>query len=248
MHGIGGQAKGFDEAIDWFAQKKIVASAWNQPGYGGKPLLEPYTFATVANALAVELAPNRSAYRYVLVGHSMGGMLAQTMAVRNAALAPAEQLHIAGLVLAQTSPAFGNSSGNFQTQFVADRVAPLDAGKSMADVAARLVPTMVGPSCQPEKLRFAASLMEGVPAVTYRAALSALVEFDVRAQLNQIAMPVLCLAAEFDKTAPPAVLEKLAAKLPQAAYQCLPHLGHVAPMEDSEAFCTAVHSFVAPLI
>ena len=253
LHGIGGQAKGFDDAIAWFELKGIKACAWNQPGYGGKPLVLPYTFSSIAAALMDDLTklsdlPQQAiAYRYVFVGHSMGGMLAQTIALVNHMLAPQQQLQIAGLVLAQTSPAFGNSNGIFQTQFVNDRVAPLDAGLTMADVAKKLIPPMVGPSCEPAKVQFAASLMASVPPDTYRAALSALVKFDVRPQLDLINMPVLCLAAEYDKTAPPAVLEKLAAKLAQGSYECLPGLGHVAPMENNDLFCSAVHRFILTL-
>ena len=48
-------------------------------------------------------------------------------------------------VLACTSPAFGNADGDFQKKFVADRLGPLDAGKTMADLAPKLVDRMMGP-------------------------------------------------------------------------------------------------------
>ena len=66
--------------------------------------------------------------RPVLVGHSMGGMVAQTMLRRRPEA-------YAAAVLACTSPAFGNADGDFQKKFVADRLGPLDAGKTMADLA-----------------------------------------------------------------------------------------------------------------
>jgi len=46
-------------------------------------------------------------------------------------------------VLACTSAVFGNASGDFQREFVAARLAPLDAGKSMADLAPKLVEGML---------------------------------------------------------------------------------------------------------
>jgi 3-oxoadipate enol-lactonase len=61
--------------------------------------------------------------------------------------------------------------------------------------------------------------------------------------LHEITMPTLCLAAEHDKTAPPPMMEKLAAKLPNGLYTCLPRLGHLAPLEDPEQFCQAVEAF-----
>jgi 3-oxoadipate enol-lactonase len=241
LHGIGGSAKGFDSHVAYFAQRGFAASAFNQSGYGGEPLIEPYTFGAAAKILyeSLSIQPNEAT---VLVGHSMGGMLAQTLAIMNTTFDT--PLNLIALVLAHTSPAFGNSEGEFQQRFIADRTAPLDAGKTMADVAAKLVPNMVGPNC-PEVARiYCAEMMAAVPAQTYRAALSALVTFDARPHLSLLPMPVLCLAAEHDKTAPAAVLEKLAAKLPHGSFENLPGLGHLAPFEDPELFCKTIEHFL----
>ena len=76
--------------------------------------------------------------RPVLVGHSMGGMVAQT------ALRRRPNAYRAA-VLACTSPAFGSRTDEFQKKFVADRLAPLGAGKTMADLARTVVAAM-GPN------------------------------------------------------------------------------------------------------
>jgi 3-oxoadipate enol-lactonase len=241
LHGIGGLAKGFDEHTTYFAQRGFQPLAFNQPGYGGEPLISPYSFEAAASLLHSQLSaqPNEAT---VLVGHSMGGMLAQTLAIMNSTVAM--PLNLVALVLAQTSPAFGNSDGQFQKRFIADRTAPLDRGKTMVDVAAKLVPSMVGPSCSDAICSFCAALMAEVPAETYRAALGALVQFDARPDLALMSMPILCLAAEYDKTAPAAVLEKLAAKLPKGHFENLPNLGHLAPMENPELFCKTIENFL----
>ena len=72
--------------------------------------------------------------RPVLVGHSMGGMVVQTMLRR-------AQLDYAAAVLSCTSPAFGNPAGDFQKKFVADRLAPLDAGTHDGGQAPQRPPT-----------------------------------------------------------------------------------------------------------
>ena len=77
-------------------------------------------------------------HRPVLVGHSMGGMVAQTALRRRPdGYAP------------RCSPAPARPSATpmatFQRKFVADRLGPLDAGKTMADLAPRLVDRMIGP-------------------------------------------------------------------------------------------------------
>jgi 3-oxoadipate enol-lactonase len=245
LHGIGGLAKGFDSHVAYFAQRGFEAIAFNQAGYGGQPLIEPYTFEAAAQVLYESLSA-RPTEATILVGHSMGGMLAQTLAIMNSNFNT--PLNLAGLVLAQTSPAFGNKDGLFQQRFIADRSAPLDAGKTMADVAATLVPSMMGPTCTVAVRTFCASLMAQVPAQTYRAALSALVKFDARPYLSLLSMPVLCLAAEHDKTAPATVLEKLAEKLPEGYFESLLGLGHLAPFEDPEIFCKAIEHFLKKVL
>ena len=150
----------------------------------------------------------------------------------------------AGLVIAASSPAFGNSNGDFQTQFVAQRLAPLDAGQTMADVAQALIPRMVAPGYQGPGLALAHRCMAAVPPATYRAALHALVQFEQRAALPTITVPVLCLAAEHDRTAPPNVMERMAQKIPGARYACLAGAGHLLHYEQPEAFNAELEKFL----
>jgi 3-oxoadipate enol-lactonase len=243
LHGIGGLASGFDEHIAWFKDKGINALAINCPGYGGEPTLEPYNFTNITKHLIKTMASDRN--DTIIVGHSMGGMLAQLIASADAQKSGG--LNLKGLVLAHTSPAFGNQDGDFQQKFISSRTARLNKGQTMLDVARELVPSMVGPNCSAQRQEQCVAMMSQVPELTYREALSALVTFDARPQLQAITVPTLCLAAEHDKTAPPAMMEKLAAKLPNAKYYCLPALGHLAPIEDPQQFCQAIESFCSNL-
>lgn len=239
LHGIGGGARGFAQHVERLRARGWPALAWDQPGYGGKETVEPYTLARVAQAL-LETLEREGIERCVPVGHSMGGMVAQELY----ALAPRR---VAGLVLALTSPAFGSPEGEFQRRFVEQRTRPLDEGLTMADVARGVVPGLLGPHASAGAIAAATALMAAVPPATYRSAIAALVSFDRRAQLAAIAVPTLCLAAEADTTAPPAVLEKMATKIPGAVYRCLPGLGHLAPIEDPQAFCEAIEPFLGSI-
>ncbi len=236
LHGIGGGAAGFAAHVEYFRERGWPARAWDQPGYGGSAALEPYGLERVAQAL-IEMLDREAIARCIPVGHSMGGMVAQELY----AAAPGR---VAGLVLAHTSPAFGSPEGDFQRRFVEERTRPLDEGLTMTDVARRVVPGLLGPKAGDDAIRAATALMAAVPPATYRKAIAALVRFDRRAQLPNVAVPTLCLAAQEDRTAPPAVLEKMAAKIPGAVYACLPGLGHLAPIENPQLFCEAVESFV----
>ena len=104
MHGIGGDADAFRFQLDHFAAA-YHAVAWNMPGYRGSAAIDPVTFPRLAAALAA-LLDHLGMETAHLVGHSIGGMVAQEMA----AMYPER---IAGLVLAQTSPAFGRPRRGF---------------------------------------------------------------------------------------------------------------------------------------
>jgi pimeloyl-ACP methyl ester carboxylesterase len=139
-------------------------------------------------------------------------------------------------VLFATSPAFGKAGGDWQREFLAQRLGPLDAGKTMADLAPALVAGMVGTDPDPTGIRLATETMARVPAGTYRKALHAIVRFDRRDALAGIRVPTLAIAGERDANAPPAVMEKMAARVAGAEYRVLAGCGHLANLERPRAF------------
>ena len=239
LHGIGGNAAGFASLVARFRALGWPAIAWSQPGYDGTALIEPYDLPGCARALADWLAARRLG-RVVLVGHSMGGMLAQTLSAQLASAPPRDGFSLVGLVLAHTSPAFGNPGGDFQQRFIASRTRPLDEGKSMAEIAAVLVPSMMAPTASAEARREGVAMMAAVPPQTYRRAVAAIADFDGRAHLGGIGVPTLCLAAGHDLTAAPAVLQRMAQRIPGADYECLEDLGHLAPIENPQHWAATV--------
>ena len=143
-------------------------------------------------------------------------------------------------MLVGTSPAFGDAKGEFQKKFVADRLGPLDAGATMPELAASIVDGIMGPSPDASGRSLAIETMAATPASTYRAAIRCLVTFDERANLPNIGVPVLCLAGEHDRNAPPPMMERMAAKIRGARYVCLPGVGHLPNLEAPAPFNAAV--------
>jgi 3-oxoadipate enol-lactonase len=236
IHGIGGSARVWTAQLASFAAAGVPAIAVDLPGYGTRPPVTETSFEGMAADLEAQLAA-QGLDRPVLVGHSMGGMVAQTALRRRPD-------GYRAAVLCCTSPAFGDPGGDFQKKFVAARLGPLDAGSTMADLSGPLVDAMMGPSPHPKARPLAMEVMGSVPPATYRAAVRCLVTFDERAALPQIRVPVLCLAAENDRTAPATVMERMAGKIAGARYACLKGAGHLANLEAPDAFDAAVLGFV----
>jgi len=232
LHGVGGSHEVWDRQLPYFAARGYATRAWDQPGYGGTPAIEPYDLEHVAAALIGQLpdAP-------VLVGHSMGGFVAQEVYARFPG-------RVKALVLCFTSAAFGGSGSDFARQFIAARIAPLDAGRTMAQIAAQLIPAMRGTRSRDEGVVHAERVMAQVPPDTYRKAVRLLTTFDRRADLPRIRVPTLLIAGSDDRVAPAAVMERMAQKIPGAEFVQLEGCGHLGPMDQPDSFNEALAAFL----
>lgn len=237
LHGIGGAKEAWPAQLEALAGAGYLAVAWDMPGYGATPAIVPYDMAGLAAALG-RLLDTLGGRRVVLLGHSMGGMVAQEAYA-------AHPERIAGLVLSGASAAFGPPDGAWQQAFLRQRLAPLEAGRTMAEIAPTLVAGMVGVEPDPQGARHAVELMSGVPAETYRAALRALLGFDRRAALPAIRVPTLLVAGERDPNAPPQVMRRMAERIAGAEYVELAGCGHLACLERPAQFNAAVLGFLA---
>jgi 3-oxoadipate enol-lactonase len=235
LHGIGGGAKSFQRQVDGLSDR-FDCIAWDAPGYGQSTQLPSTTFETLSSSLA-QLLDDLGLKSAHLVGHSLGGMIAQDFVARYPE-------RVRSLVLSCTSPAFGRSDGEWQKKFVEARLGPIERGMTMEENARELLPSLMA-QAKPEDLALAIACMAEVPVPTYTAIVHCLVTFDGRATLSGITAPTLVLATENDRAAPAPVLEKMASKIAGARYVCLPRSGHLVNLEDPQAFNAEIRRFIA---
>ena len=235
LHGIGGAARAWRGQIEAFSDR-YRAMAWDMPGYGGSAPLPAVSMATLAEALQHFLREVGAA-KPILVGHSIGGMIVQQWLTRYPEIA-------AAIVLAQTSPAFGKTDGDWQKEFIGARLGPLDRGETMASLAPTLVKELVGDNPDVRGMELARDCMAAVPEASYRASMLALLGFDQRSALKNIAVPTLVLSGSRDKNAPAPMMAKMATYIPSATYVELEGAGHLVNLERPAAFNAALDSFL----
>ena len=235
LHGIGGAARAWRRQIAAFGDR-YHAIAWDMPGYGGSAPLAIASMATLADALQ-DFLDQVGATKPVLVGHSIGGMIVQQWLLNHRETA-------AAVVLAQTSPAFGKSDGDWQKSFIEARLGPLDRGETMRSLSPTLVKDLVGDDPDAGGMEVARDCMATVPEASYRASMLALLGFDQRSALKEIKVPTLVLSGSKDKNAPAPMMAKMATYIPSATYVELDGVGHLVNLESPEIFNAALDQFL----
>ncbi|MCO6414715.1 alpha/beta hydrolase [Siccirubricoccus sp. KC 17139] len=235
LHGIGGAAWG--PTLPALAPWTVLD--WPLPGYGGSPMLAETSFPAWATALR-EALDRAGVARAVLLGHSIGGMLAQEFALTYPE-------RVRALILYATTPSFGGRDPSFAEAFLKERLAPLEAGQSMAALAAESMPSLLGPEAPPEAAPAAIAALAATPEAAYRATVRCLTTFNRREETGRIAAPTLLVAGERDPLAPPRTMERMSQAIAGSRLVVLPRAGHLAHLEYPAAFNDAVAGFLRTL-
>jgi len=239
LHGIGGDATSFQTQIDGMAGPQQQILSWDMPGYGESVPLAEMDFATLCARLCAAL-DELGLRRVVIAGQSIGGMIAQEMAIRHPE-------RIAGLVLIATVPAFGGRDDSFRDMFLAARLAPLDQGIGMGQLAAEAIPAVLGPTADKATRQDAIAAMAAIPEAAYRQVLATLVTFNRREDQHLITCPCLLIAGGRDDNSPARVMEKMADQLSDAALVVIENAGHLVNSEAYRECNRAITAFLQGL-
>jgi 3-oxoadipate enol-lactonase len=252
LHDVGGGHRAFAPQVESFAAAGYRAVAWDMPGYGHSAPIDPYTFKGLAQSCSTLIdtllqGKGGGGSGVILLGHGMGGMVAQEVVARRPEL-------VRRLILSGTCAVSGPNTAEapdpaareaWQRDYLAACLAPLEAGLDMAEVAKRTVPQMTGPNALPEGAALATHVMAQVHPATYRRALEAMVGFDRQASLAQIHVPTLLIGGEADTSTAPAVMRQMAQAIAGSTYVELPGVGHLQHLEAPDDFDGMVLNFLA---
>lgn len=242
VHGFTGAKEDFTDWLAPFAARGWHAVAVDLRGHGAsvKPADESaYSLALFADDL-VALADALGWPRFTLLGHSMGGMAAQLVAVRHGerldGLVLMDSTHgpVEGVDPAQAELAvtLARSGG---TGAIADVTAGYDGPlTTAADRRARRE--------RPGYAEFGEAKLRACSGAMYAAMVRQLLhQEDRRAALGRVAVPTLVIAGEEDPLLEPS--RRLAAAIPGAELVVVPGGGHSPQFEAPEAWWAAVAAF-----
>ena len=234
LHYWGGSARTWRHVSDLLAPE-FRTIALDQRGWGRSDApAHGYTLADLAadaQAVIAALAPER----YILVGHSMGGKVAQLIAARRPA-------GLIGLALVAPSPP---SPLGLPLSVREGMVAAYDTRESIvATVAQVLAPGGLAPE---DLAGVISDSLSGAPAA--RAAWPLVTsQEDITADVARIVVPTIVLSGTDDRVDPPDILRReLLARVPQARLHELPHAGHLLPLEAPAAVARLLRAFALSL-
>jgi pimeloyl-ACP methyl ester carboxylesterase len=253
VHGLGSYLPAWKDNVAALARDHRVI-AIDLPGYGKSSKRNDYAysmefFATVVQGVIDEL----DLWQPVIVGHSMGGQIALTHALRHPGKARA-------LVL--TSPAGLETFEDGEAQWLADAVTDDFTCKATPEaIYARHIQNF---HRMPRGAHFMAhdrvAVIGGPDFPQYCRAVSrsvrAMLDEPVYARLPEVDVPVLVVFGRYDQLIPNPFLhggsterlaEKTVPRLPKGELVMLPSAGHMAQMEQADAWNRAVLEFLRKL-
>lgn len=225
IHGVGGLGRYWgNQLVGLSRQVRFVA--FDLPGHGRSSGATHTTIAEGAQRVEA-LMDVLKLEQAVLLGHSMGGAIALSMALQ-------QPERVRGLVLVGTGARL--------------RVQPAILDGMYADwnaTARRITEWSYAPGTSPLVLDPATADLRDVDPQVVHSDYAACNAFDMTSEIGTIEAPALVIVGEHDRMTPPAYAEHLARGLANATLETIPNAGHMAMLEQPQAVNAAVGSFVA---
>lgn len=230
LHYWGGSARTWDPVVDRLAGRSVLTvdfRGWSR----SRDMSGPYTLRGLAEDTLAVIA-DAGVTDYVLVGHSMGGKVAQLVAATRPA-------GLRGIVLVGSGPA--KPAAQITPEYQEALAHAYDSDESVA--AAR--DTVLTATELPEaaRSRIAADSRAGADEARAEWPLRGIAE-DITGDTRVIVVPALVVAGQNDRVEPADVLlEHLVPYLPGADFTVIPRTGHLIPLEAPAELAAAITDF-----
>ena len=225
IHGAGGTYLSWPPNIRRLAGYRVYAL--DLPAHGESKgvvisTVEGFESAVLEWIIALELE------RVVLVGHSMGGAVAISLALH-------EPGRVAGLALL----------GSATRMDVNPTLITLASSDETARRAFELVVKWSFSKQAPAKLvELVLQRMMDTPRDVFLADLQACDTFDLTADIGGVRQPAIIICGDEDKMTPPSVVQSLAEGLARATMLMLPQCGHMVMYEQPETIARVLNQFL----
>jgi 3-oxoadipate enol-lactonase len=196
----------------------------NKPG--------PITIADYADELA-QLLTRLTLSQVFICGISVGGLIAQSLYQKRPDL-------IQGMILSNT----GLKIGTAETWRA--RISAIEAD-GIASISDAILERWFAPQFRagrPDEFSLFRNMLERTSQHGYLACCEAIRDADFTTQAAQIAVPVLCIAGEHDGSTPPALVQDMAARIPNAKYAIFSDAAHLPCIECPELYATQIFNFI----
>jgi len=210
--------------------------AWDAPGYGLSPLPAEYSIEAVGEA-AIALFDATCGERNVVIGHSMGGLIAPRVAA-------ARPQAVDAVVISASLASLGQGGSAFADDFMEMRVPPLRAASNVGEVAMPLLRSMFAPGAAGPAVDLVLEVAAQTPAQTFIEAMLAIARYDGEPIVRGLSQPVLCVAGGHDPVGRPALVEALSRMIACGEFTLFEDAGHYPFAECQPAFDARLHAFL----
>ena len=233
LHGMNGNSKSW-ENLFYSLSSSFRVVAWDAPSFGGSDVfgdnIEEYKNAAKALIETLKLK------KIILIGHSMGGLIASQLAYDN-------DVSVSGLILSSTHLGFGCKKGEPLMERYANRLKTFSTKLSDIDYAMERAKRNTPEGTSESVIKFLANVALDIRKESIRDGGRMSQETDNTNICKDLKMPVLILSGGKDTVISTEMHASLIAALPRAHKVVFPKAGHASFAEYPDQFNYQVIEF-----